>query len=119
MWLRYIQSYEELLKLRFYANSVVFGRQIDKTRTVVDLAGFSVGKLWNKETTAFVKTASKIGQDYYPEMMGGMFIINAPMAFTAIWAVIKGWIDEKTRNKVAILGGEKKYMPKLTELVDI
>jgi hypothetical protein len=26
MWKRYVHSYEELLKLRFYSSSVVFGR---------------------------------------------------------------------------------------------
>lgn len=76
-----------------------------------------MGKLWNKETTNFVKTASKISQDNYPEMMGKMFIINSPLVFKTVWAVIKGWIDEKTRAKIEILGSG--YMKKLTDLVEI
>ena len=117
MWMRYIHSFEELLKLRFLATSITHQKNIDKTTTIVDLKGFSIGKLWNKETTNFVKTASKISQDNYPEMMGKMFIINSPMVFKTVWAVIKGWIDEKTRAKIEILGSS--YMKKLTELVDI
>lgn len=61
MWKRYIHSYEEMLKLRFYACSIVYGKQIDKTRTLLDLKGFSVAKLWSKETKNFVKYASSIG----------------------------------------------------------
>jgi len=37
--------------------------------------------------------------------MGRMFIINAPMLFTGVWAIIKPWIDEKTRAKISIIGG--------------
>ena len=36
--------------------------------------------------------------------MGNMFIVNAPMLFSGIWAVVKGFLDEKTRNKIKILG---------------
>jgi hypothetical protein len=36
--------------------------------------------------------------------MGKLFIINAPFYFTGIFAVIKGWLDEKTRRKINILG---------------
>jgi len=50
-------------------------------------------------------------------MMGKMFIINSPLVFKTVWAVIKGWIDEKTRAKIEILGSS--YMKKLTALVDI
>lgn len=35
-----------------------------------------------------------------------MFIVNAPMLFTGVWAVVKGFLDEKTRNKIKILGGK-------------
>jgi len=63
-----------------------------------------------------VKLASTIGQDYYPEILGQMFIINAPMLFTGVWAIIKPWIDEKTRNKIKILGS--KYEKELFEVID-
>ena len=44
-----------------------------------------------------------------------MFIINAPMLFSGIWAVIKPWIDEKTRNKINIIGSG--FKDKLLEIV--
>jgi hypothetical protein len=72
--------------------------------TVMDLQGFSISTMWNKTTTGFLKEAAKIGQDYYPETMGKMFIINAPFVFSSIWSMVKGWIDEKTRKKISILG---------------
>ena len=45
-----------------------------------------------------------------------MYIINAPWFFTAIWAVMKYFSDERTRKKVTILGS--KYMKELLKHVD-
>jgi len=50
-------------------------------------------------------------------MMGKMFIINAGNTFTVVWGLIKGWIDEKTRNKIEVLGSS--YMTKLEAFVDV
>ena len=50
-------------------------------------------------------------------MMGKMFIINSGTTFTAVWSIVKGWIDEKTRNKIEVLGAS--YMTKLEAFVDV
>jgi len=73
-------------------------------------------KMVSKKVYGFVKLAASIGSDYYPEIMGNMYIVNAPMFFTGVWAVVKGFIDEKTRKKIHILG--TKYHKELNELVD-
>jgi hypothetical protein len=38
--------------------------------------------------------------------MGQMFIVNAPFLFTGVWAIVKGFLDERTRNKINIKGGK-------------
>ena len=45
-----------------------------------------------------------------------MFVINAPFLFTGIWAIVKGFMDEKTRNKVKIIGGS--YQKPLLEAIE-
>lgn len=45
-----------------------------------------------------------------------MLIVNSPFFFTGVWAICKGFIDEKTRHKIKILG--HKYQKELFELVD-
>ena len=82
---------------------MVSDRQILQSMTIVDMKGFHLG-MWNKQTTGFVKKAAKIAQDFYPEIMGTMVIANAPMIFTGIYTLIKGWIDEKTRKKISLVG---------------
>lgn len=63
----------------------------------------------------FVKPVSAMAQNNYPEILGkyfffkfSMFIINAPMLFTGIWAIVKMWIDDKTKEKIKILGSSYK-----------
>jgi hypothetical protein len=60
----------------------------------MDMKGLHLG-LWNKVTTRFVKAATKISSDHYPEGMGKMLIVNAPWIFNGIYSLVKGWIDEK------------------------
>jgi hypothetical protein len=65
---------------------------------------------------ALVQKASKISQDFYPEQLGQMVIVNAPKTFTMIWAIIKAWLDEKTREKIQIKGSG--YQKTLLKYVD-
>ena len=65
---------------------------------------------------ALLKKIMKISQDFYPEMMGKLIIINAPFIFSAVFAVVKGWVDEKTRKKVSLLGSN--YLKNLQEYID-
>jgi len=111
----YCQSYERLLKDIFPGCSKAAGQPVAQTCTILDLKGGSMSMM-SSQVYNFVQLASKLGQDYYPEILGQMFIVNAPMLFTGVWAVIKPWIDEKTRNKIKILGS--KYEKELFEVID-
>ena len=97
------------------ACSKVSGKQINHTLSILDMTGFSIGMM-NKRVYSLVQHASKISQDYYPEQLGQLMIVNAPMLFTGVFAIVKGWLDEKTRQKIQILGGG--YTPKLLEFID-
>ena len=57
---------------------------------------------------AFTKIAAKIAQDYYPEILGKMFIVNSGFMFRGIWGVVSMWIDKKTQNKIKIISGSGK-----------
>jgi hypothetical protein len=43
-------------------------------------------------------------QDFYPESLGVMFIINAPFIFKSIWAFVHPMLEERTRKKIHVLG---------------
>jgi hypothetical protein len=43
-----------------------------------------------------------VAADNYPEQLGEYLILNSPPFFPYIWAIIKTFVDEKTRSKVKI-----------------
>lgn len=83
--------------------------------TIMDMTGGGIST-FNSQVRALVKLAAKVGSDYYPEIMGNLFVINAPMLFSGVWSVVKGFLDERTRNKIKILGSG--YMKTLVEYMD-
>ena len=41
----------------------------------------------------------------YPETMGRLLIVRAPRIFGVLWTLVSPFIDENTRNKFLIYGG--------------
>jgi len=111
----YIKCYEHLLDVKFPACSRAAGKQIASTFYIMDLKGGCM-KLILGKVMDFVKKVSRIGQDNYPEVLGKMFIVNAPLVFYAVWNAIKPWIDERTKSKISILGSH--FQKELLEYVD-
>ena len=54
---------------------------------------------------------ARIDQLLYPELLGGLFFLNAPQIFQKPWSLVKGFIDPATRKKIFMLGGSKSYTP--------
>lgn len=87
------------MRLRMPAASTVRGRRIETLVLINDLNGISMST-FNRQMIELIRGASKIGSDYFPETLKVSFVINTPMAFSAIWAVIKHFFEEETRRKV-------------------
>jgi hypothetical protein len=66
------------------------------------LGGISISNFYRVKD--YVMEASSIGQNRYPETMGKFYIINVPWTFSAVWAIVKPWLDEVTVKKINILG---------------
>jgi len=71
---------------------------------IVDLKNFSMGKFWQMRD--FTRDGFAMGQNYYPEVMSKLSIVNAPSSFTFIWGLVKPWLSPVTQSKVAILGAD-------------
>lgn len=112
----YIQSYEKLIHIIFKEASKARGKLIERTVTILDMKGFGVGQALSSDVRGFMSLAIKIGQDYYPEMMAKMFIINTGFTFKALWAVAQPFLDKKTKEKISILGDN--YKKALNEWID-
>ena len=76
------------------------GEKRETACTIFDIAGKGLTSFMTKDMKKLLESSSKAASDFYPETMGNTFIVNAPMSFRAIWAVVKGFLDEKTRSKI-------------------
>ncbi|KAG6874021.1 hypothetical protein C0995_007978 [Termitomyces sp. Mi166 len=103
---RLISEYEKSAKYRFPACSKAFGHPVETSCTILDLANVSVTKFYHVKD--YVSRASRISSDRYPETMGKFYIINAPWAFSAVWSIVKPWLDPVTVAKINILGSSYK-----------
>lgn len=100
---RLVLEYERSLLYRLPACSRACGHPVETYCTILDLGGISISNFF--QVKDYVMEASGVGQNRYPETMGKFFIINAPWTFSAVWAIIKPWLDEVTVKKINILGG--------------
>ena len=108
--LRGVREYERLLFVRMPFTKV------SKTMTILDVSGVGLGSL-KKEARDFIASMNKMAADNYPELMGQLYIVNAPGIFSALWGAVKVMLDPVTRKKVIILG--KNFHQKLSEVVEI
>ncbi|KAK7053835.1 CRAL-TRIO domain-containing protein [Favolaschia claudopus] len=111
-----VVEYESFLTTRLPACAAAIGHPVETSLTILDLGGVSLSNFIRVRD--YIAAATTIGQNYYPECMGAFYIINAPWAFTAVWAAIKPWLDEVTVKKVHILGGPSAYKPELLKQID-
>ena len=111
----YIKQYERQIKYIFPACSAVVKRPVEQSCTILDANGIGITSLFGP-IKGFVKLASDIGQDYYPEMLGKMTIVNVGFLFRAVWSMVKAFIDPKTQNKINLL--KSTYKDDLLALID-
>ncbi|KAH0559758.1 hypothetical protein GP486_003721 [Trichoglossum hirsutum] len=97
-----VVEYEKLADPRLPACSRKTGNLLETCCTIMDLKGVGLSKFGS--VYSYLKQASAISQNYYPERLGKLYLINAPWGFSSVWAVIKGFLDPVTVDKIQVLG---------------
>ena len=105
----FIREQEKLTRYRFPAASAAAGKRIDQVVLVLDCAGYPYFQF--HRIAGIVQTITRISSDYYPESLGKIIIINAPLMFPTIWTIASKFFDEGTREKIQIAGAN--YLPVL------
>ncbi|PGH21561.1 hypothetical protein AJ80_03121 [Polytolypa hystricis UAMH7299] len=95
-------EYEKLADPRLPACSRKAGKLLETCCTIMDLYG--VGITSAPSVYNYIKRASAISQNYYPERLGKLYIINAPWGFGSVFNMIKGFLDPVTVQKIHVLG---------------
>ncbi|KAI9670209.1 MAG: cytosolic factor, phosphatidylinositol/phosphatidylcholine transfer protein [Alyxoria varia] len=97
-----VVEYEKNSDPRLPACSRLAGHLLETGCTIMDLKGVGLSKA--SSVYSYVGSASAISQNYYPERLGKLYVINAPWGFSGVFGVVKRFLDPVTVNKIHILG---------------
>ena len=97
-----VVEYEKLADPRLPACSRKAGSLLETCCTIMDMKGVGLTKA--PSVYSYVQSASAISQNYYPERLGKLYIINAPWGFSTVFNVVKGFLDPVTVKKIHVLG---------------
>uniref|UniRef100_A0A7S2SFL2 CRAL-TRIO domain-containing protein n=3 Tax=Sar TaxID=2698737 RepID=A0A7S2SFL2_9STRA len=78
---------------------------------IIDMKGWS----FKNFSLPITRLLISILQDFYPERLGRIFVVNAPMMFSAVWNIVSPLLDERTKMKIHIL---KKDRAPILEVID-
>ncbi|KAH8697063.1 putative phosphatidylinositol transporter [Talaromyces proteolyticus] len=95
-------EYEKLTDPRLPACSRKAGKLLETCCTIMDLKGVGITSV--SSVYGYVRQASAISQNYYPERLGKLYLINAPWGFSTAFSAVKSFLDPVTVEKIHILG---------------
>lgn len=97
-----VVEYERVSDPRLPACSRKTGHLLETCCTIMDLKGVAISKA--SSIYGYVGKASTISQNYYPERLGKLYVINAPWGFAGVFSFVKRFLDPVTVAKIHILG---------------
>lgn len=95
----FVQGYERCRNVILPACSEERGQIVQDTVAIVDADGLGVSMLYG-QVKQLVDLSSNVAQNYYPETLNKMIVINTSFMFSMLWSLVKGLLDKKTRDKV-------------------
>ena len=102
-----VVEYEKMVDPRLPACSRKSGKLLETCCTIFDFKGVGLGKA--TQVYGYIQKASAISQNYYPERLGKMYLINTPWGFSSIFSVVKRFLDPVTVAKIHVLGSGYKH----------
>lgn len=112
----YIASiFEDLVHLILPSCTKACNSYKSQVVSIIDLKGLTTS-LMSRNIFNFINTQLRICEQYYPEILGGLYIVNSGFVFRAVWAVCKHFISSRTQSKISFYGME--YQTKLLEKIN-
>ena len=101
-----VVEYEKVADPRLPACSRKENQLLETCCSIIDMKGVGLGKA--PSVYGYLQQASGISQNYYPERLGKLYIINAPWGFSGVFSFVKKFLDPVTVNKIHVLGSGYK-----------
>eukprot|EP00286_Rhodomonas_abbreviata_P022085 CAMPEP_0181314692 /NCGR_PEP_ID=MMETSP1101-20121128/14957_1 /TAXON_ID=46948 /ORGANISM="Rhodomonas abbreviata, Strain Caron Lab Isolate" /LENGTH=277 /DNA_ID=CAMNT_0023421809 /DNA_START=115 /DNA_END=948 /DNA_ORIENTATION=- len=90
------------------------GVQRYKHTLIIDLKHVSMSMLAGSKRHT-IQRIFHVGSTYFPETMWRIYLVNPPMVFRAIWAIIKNFLHPLTINKVHFCANYKDAMKRMVD----
>lgn len=90
------------------------GSYIEQGLTILNIK--DIGVTFTSKAMKYIKMISSLTQNYFPETLGKMYVINSSSVFSFLWTLVKPFIDEKTTKKIHVYKSD--YLEFLLEDVD-
>jgi hypothetical protein len=90
----------EFMCQRARERSRQLGKYVENFAMIYDLNGL---KMKIRKAIPLFKQCLYIDDNYYPERLGQLFIINPPKIFPALWNLVKHFIDPVTKSKIIFI----------------
>mmetsp|Transcript_1266 Transcript_1266/g.1810 ORF Transcript_1266/g.1810 Transcript_1266/m.1810 type:complete len:330 (+) Transcript_1266:76-1065(+) len=87
--------------------------QIEKINVIFEYKDFNRK---NNPSLSLIKELILCLKDHYPERMARLIILDAPFSFRSIWALVKPFIDPRTKKKVMFISGDQNKSMKLKDI---
>lgn len=104
---------QEAGETRYAYASKISGKDITQTTIVMDFKHLTMSL--DVQAISYMRKALEIDQNYYPERLKRLLILNAPWYFTTLYAMFKPLIDKRTSDKFLFLGSD---VSKMEEYID-
>eukprot|EP00602_Paraphysomonas_sp_CaronLab_P003355 CAMPEP_0185021898 /NCGR_PEP_ID=MMETSP1103-20130426/4599_1 /TAXON_ID=36769 /ORGANISM="Paraphysomonas bandaiensis, Strain Caron Lab Isolate" /LENGTH=247 /DNA_ID=CAMNT_0027553681 /DNA_START=240 /DNA_END=983 /DNA_ORIENTATION=- len=105
---------QTLTEIRQKYSSEKLGHPVEMSVIVFDLA--NVKKVPDLFGINQLRKIATMDQNYYPERLGTLIVINAPSFVASLYKLVSSAIDPKTASKIKIVGAD--YLETLREQMD-
>jgi hypothetical protein len=113
----FIKSNEDAQRVVLPIASKLAGRRIDKYSVIFDLKDASIKQFFQTKIRDYLKIETLICEQYYPESLGKIWVLNCPWYINAVYALIKPMLAKETKKKINILGSD--YAEELAKDIDL
>ncbi|CDJ58117.1 hypothetical protein, conserved [Eimeria maxima] len=103
----FLEWHSDILEFRSMLLDVLsrkFNRMVRVT-AVIDLQGLST-RILNRRALNLLRRTISSASENYPESIGTMYFINTPRTFSTLWSAIRGWLRERTIDKIKLLSSD-------------
>ena len=92
-----------------------YGRVVH-TLVIRDMGGVGMEHL-SMQGQEIIRAIIGLSSDNYPELMKKCFMVNTPWLFNTLWYFIQGLLNQRTIDKVTVLG--TSFLDELTKIIEL